>query len=208
MLPLDTNLIFLSTIFSIDSTKVKSGKLWLQNQQQAYDYLGKLVKIPNFDKKQIAQVKVGKFEIKRKGLFRQKTVVLNPAQVPYTYCIIDLHNDANVVPDHVSIAGNNRIEVIAQNNNPVCSSFDTKLLVKIFNFDQDRSIVFILVHFEKFSVVLKLNFGDHEVQYFRLIKRSFATDPYVAYAEYIKQEKNTQLMKPLDKTLAELISPK
>jgi hypothetical protein len=204
----DTNLLFLSTIFSIDSMKIKKDKLWIQNQQQAYDYLGKLVRIPNLDKKQQAQVRAGQFEIVRKGLFRQKTVVLNSAKVPYTYCMFDIHNDANVVPDYVSIDGNNRIEVIAQNSNPVCSSFNEKMLVKIFNFDKDQSIVFILAHFAKFSIILKLDFANSEVQYLRLNKRSNATDPYVAYEEYIKQEKETKLTKPIDQSLTELISYK
>jgi hypothetical protein len=207
----DTNLLFFSTIFSIDSTKIKKDKLCIQNQQQAYDYLGKLVRIPNFDKKQQAQVKAGQFEIVRKGLFRQKTVMLNPAilptALPNTYCIFDIHNDANVVPDYVSIAGNNRIEVIAQNSNPVCSSFNTKLLVKILFFDKDLPI-FILSHFAKFSILLKLDFANCEVQYLRLNKRSNATDPYVAYEEYIKQEKESKLMEPLNKSLTELINYK
>jgi hypothetical protein len=204
----DINLVFFSTIFSIDSTKIKKDKLWIQNPQQAYDYLSKLVKIPNFDKKQQAQVKAGLFQIVRKGLFRQKTVVLNSDIVPFTYCIFDIHNDANVVPDYVSIAGNNVIDIVAQNSNPVCSSFNTKLLVKIFNFDKDLSFVLILSHFEKFSVLLKLDLSNYEVQYLRLNKRSNATDPYVAYEEYINQEKESKLTKPLDKSLTELISYK
>jgi hypothetical protein len=204
----DNNLVFFSTIFSIDSTKIKKDKLWIQNPQQAYDYLSKLVKIPNFDKKQQAQVKAGLFQIVRKGLFRQKTVVLNSDIVPFTYCIFDIHNDANVVPDYVSIAGNNVIEVVAQNSNPVCSSFNEKMLVKIFNFDKDHSFVLILLHFAKFSVILKLDLSNYEVQYLRLNKRSNATDPYVAYKEYAEQEKESKITKPIDQGLTELISYK